>query len=133
MYQEKIKVFVKTTKNEHGEKEYKYILFDMDSDSPYIYSSKKNIPSRLYLEPDKGVLTSDNIARYAIKNSYSLLCNLTYEDRSHTYYVSDLSHKDVAPFKEYIKDIVIKLLNIGHDDKRVCNMCKKLSILYGNI
>lgn len=133
MYQQKIKVFVKDVKDEHGEKEYRYILFDMDSDSPYIYSSKKNIPARLYLDPNDGVLTSDNITRYATKNSYNLLCNLFYEDTYHAYYVSDLSYADIEPFKTYIKDIVIKLLSLSHDDKKVCNMCKKLSVLYGNI
>lgn len=121
-------IYHKHTRNGDGTVVTKFIIFDEEIELPFIYSSEKRIPGKLYLEPIKGKLVRETMDTYIQKNGYQKALTvkqlITGEKEIIDYHVIC----DTAGAKEAMSIIMRKFNDYAYDDRDSMIMCAKLNI-----
>ena len=60
-------IYYKLTRNDDGNVVSKFIIFDEELELSFVYSSDKQLPAKMYIEPIKGQLVRDTINTYIQK------------------------------------------------------------------
>lgn len=121
-------IYHKLTRNDDGTVVTKFIIFDEELDLPFIYSSEKRIPGKLYLEPIKGKLVRETMDTYIQKNGYQKALVMKQLDSGENELVDCNVICDVAGAKESMDIVMRKFGDYAYDDRDSMIMCAKLNI-----
>ena len=121
-------IYYKLTRNEDGNVVSKVIIFDEELELSFVYSSDKQLPAKMYIEPIKGQLVRDTINTYIQKNGYQKA--LVLKQLSSGKKIMDNLDVvcDKASAKEAMNTIIRKFNDYAYDDRDSMTMCAKLSI-----
>lgn len=121
-------IYYKLTRNDDGNVVSKFIIFDEELELPFVYSSDKQLPAKMYIEPIKGQLVRDTINTYIQKNGYQKA--LVLKQLSSGKKIMDNLDVvcDKASAKEAMNTIIRKFNDYAYDDRDSMTMCAKLSI-----
>lgn len=121
-------IYYKLTRNDDGNVVSKFIIFDEELELSFVYSSDKQLPAKMYIEPIKGQLVRDTINTYIQKNGYQKA--LVLKQLSSGKKIMDNLDVvcDKASAKEAMNTIIRKFNDYAYDDRDSMTMCAKLSI-----
>lgn len=121
-------IYHKLTQNGDGTVVTKFIIFDEELELPFVYSSEKRIPGKLYLEPIKGKLVRETMDLYIQKNGYQKALAMKQLISGEKELINYNVICDTAGAREAMNIIMRKFNDYAYDDRDSMIMCSKLNI-----